>query len=270
MDAENYAPGEKRATVDMESLPDDAKIQRFGPFARSLHMVLIIFVNIQFFTGLPLYYSRASWAQWMFREVGGVPNMGYLHRIGGIMFLSVVFLHACWLIYYLIVKKGQFYGERSMVPRPKDLFQLIEHIKYVLGRGDEPKFGRYGWPDKFGWIGVFWGSMIIGIPGLMLLTKDYLPAWLLPPQTFNVVTVLHSDEAILAIGFLYVFHWFNVHWSPDAFPINTVVYTGMLTKKEMEEERPAELELLANDPEWLAERLESDETVVSTKQFPSK
>lgn len=256
--------------TDIHSLPDNTKIQRFGPLVRIQHLVLIIVVNNQFFTGLPMYYSRASWAQWMFKHLGGVPTFGVLHRIGGVIFLSIVVMHACWLAYYLLVKKGQFYGERSMLPRLEDAHQLIGHIKYALGRGSEPKWSRFAWYDKFGWIGVFWGSVVIGLPGLILFAKDYAVALPLPPQVFNIATILHADEAILAMGFLFIFHWYNTHWMPGKFPMSAVIITGMLTKKEMEEERPAEFEALAKDPQWLAKRLEHPDTRISTKRFPSK
>ncbi|MDP1808869.1 MAG: cytochrome b/b6 domain-containing protein [Actinomycetota bacterium] len=257
MSEDMYTP---EAKIDVSSIPKDAKIRRFGPVHRIMHGVLIVAINIQFFTGIPLRYRNAGWAQWMFNQVGGVPVMGLLHRIGGVAFLLVVLMHAAWLIYYVFIKKGQWYGDTSILFRLEDLYHVVGNIKYMLGRGPEPKFGRYNYWEKFDWMAVFWGSMIIGATGAAIMAKNYLMTLnLLPKQFYNVATILHSDEAVLAMGFLYVAHWYGAHWNPAKFPINTVVFTGIETREELEDERPGEWELLEKDPKWLKERLIEDE-----------
>ncbi len=251
-----YMLEKEDARIDARSLPKDTEIKRFGPVHRIMHMVLILAVSVQFFTGIPLRYSRASWAQWMIAKAGGVPTMGLLHRIGGLIFLTIVLMHLSWLIYYVFIKKGQWYGAKSMVFRLEDLRNVRDNIKYMLGLGPEPRFSRYNYLDKFGWFAVFWGSTIIGGSGLLLLTKNYVVTLgYLPAQTFNFATIIHSDEGILALGFIFIVHWYGAHWNPAVFPINTVVFDGIQTKEEMQHERPAEWDLLEKEPEWLEERL---------------
>ena len=61
----------------------------------------------------------------------------------------------------------------------------------------------------------------------------FLPGWIL-----NIATIVHSDEALLASGFIFTVHFFNTHFRPSKFPIDTVIFTGKFPKYELIEERP--------------------------------
>ena len=87
-------------------------------------------------------------------------------------------------------------------------------------------------------------------------------AAVLPGWVFNVATVVHSDEALLATGFIFTIHFFHTHLRPGKFPMDDVIFTGRISLEEMQEERPEEYErLLASGelealrteptPEWL-------------------
>jgi hypothetical protein len=54
--------------------------------------------------------------------------------------------------------------------------------------------------------------------------------------------VVHSDEALLAAGFIFTFHFFtfhffNTHFRIDRFPMDMVIFSGHMTKTEMLQER---------------------------------
>jgi hypothetical protein len=76
----------------------------------------------------------------------------------------------------------------------------------------------------------------IGGSGLMLWFPEFfgsaLPGWM-----FNVATIVHSDEALLATGFIFTVHFFNTHFRPEKFPIDFVIFNGQLSKHEFLEER---------------------------------
>jgi hypothetical protein len=57
---------------------------------------------------------------------------------------------------------------------------------------------------------------------------------------FNIATVIHGEEALLAVGFIFTIHFFNSHLRPEKFPMDSVIFTGRVTVQEMEEERPDE------------------------------
>jgi hypothetical protein len=64
-----------------------------------------------------------------------------------------------------------------------------------------------------------------------------LPGWI-----FNVALVLHGEEALLAMGFIFTIHFFNSHLRPEKFPMDLVIFTGRVSDEEFREERPVEYE----------------------------
>ncbi|HEX6558357.1 MAG TPA: hypothetical protein VF021_02825 [Longimicrobiales bacterium] len=85
---------------------------------------------------------------------------------------------------------------------------------------------------------MFWGVAVIGGSGLMLwfpeLFAKFLPGWM-----FNIASIVHADEAVLAMSFIFTIHLFNVHLRPEKFPLDAVMFTGRATLHYMEEEHGA-------------------------------
>jgi hypothetical protein len=84
----------------------------------------------------------------------------------------------------------------------------------------------------------------MGAAGLILwfpqAASRVLPGWM-----FNVALFVHGAEATLAIGFIFVVHFFNGHLRPGKFPMDLVIFTGSMRDEELREERPGEYERLA-------------------------
>ena len=57
-----------------------------------------------------------------------------------------------------------------------------------------------------------------------------------------MATIIHSDEALLAVGFIFTVHFFNTHFRPDKFPMDTVIFTGRVPLEEFKRDRPREYE----------------------------
>jgi hypothetical protein len=66
----------------------------------------------------------------------------------------------------------------------------------------------------------------------------------LPGWAINAAYVIHSDEALLATGFIFLFHFFHTHLRPEAFPMDTVIFTGRMPLATFIHERPLEYERL--------------------------
>ena len=49
--------------------------------------------------------------------------------------------------------------------------------------------------------------------------------------------IVHSDEALLAAGFIFVVHFFNTHLRLEKFPMDTSIFSGRISKTEMLHER---------------------------------
>jgi cytochrome b subunit of formate dehydrogenase len=216
---------------------------RFSPLNRTLHaLVIASFLGLAL-TGLPLKFAYAPWARVLARMVGGLAVAGYIHRVCALITFGYFFTHVAYLVSRIITSanwKSYFWGPSSMVPQGKDLRDVIQMFKWFFGRAPRPRFDRYSYMEKFDYWGVFWGVAIIGSSGLLLWFPAFF-ARLLPGWVFNVATIIHSDEALLATAFIFTIHFFNVHLRPEKFPIDTVIFTGRATTEYMEEEHPLEM-----------------------------
>lgn len=217
---------------------------RFSPLNRTLHaLVIASFLGLAL-TGLPLKFAYAPWARVLARMVGGLEAAGYIHRVCALITFGYFFTHVAYLISRIITspnRKSFFWGPTSMVPQGKDVRDVFQMFKWFFGLAPRPRFDRYSYMEKFDYWGVFWGVAIIGSSGLLLWFPAFF-AKFLPGWVFNVATIIHSDEALLATAFIFTIHFFNVHLRPEKFPIDTVIFTGRATTEYMEEEHPLEME----------------------------
>jgi len=84
---------------------------------------------------------------------------------------------------------------------------------------------------------------IIGCSGLVLWFPTLFTA-ILPGWALNAAYVVHSDEALLATGFIFLFHFFHTHLRPEAFPLDPVIFVGCMPLERFKDERPMEYERL--------------------------
>jgi cytochrome b subunit of formate dehydrogenase len=220
-------------------------VRRFSGMQMSVHIAIVTSFLLLAATGLPLKFAGAPWAPKLMSLLGGAETAGYLHRFAGIITFGYFAWHLGMLVYALVFKRerGFFWGPRSMVPQPRDILDLWGMFKYFLYLGPRPKFDRFTYWEKFDYLAVFWGVAIIGLSGLILwfpvAFTSVLPGWAL-----NAAYLVHSDEALLATGFIFLFHFFHTHLRPEAFPMDTVIFTGRMPLAVFKEERALEYERL--------------------------
>jgi cytochrome b subunit of formate dehydrogenase/nitrate reductase gamma subunit len=221
---------------------------RFNAFHRFIHLVMMItFIGLAL-TGLPLKYPGAFWAKGLMFLWGGVKGAGIIHRwCAGITF-GYFALHLLWVLYYLLISKGKLLGQDSLVPSRKDFQDLYSHILYFLGKGQPPRFDRFTYWEKFDYWAVFWGIAFIGASGLLLWFPEFFSRFL-PGLFFNIAYTIHSDEALLATGFIFIVHLFNAHLRAGVFPMDKSIFTGKIDAKEIIERHPLEWEYLNQHPE---------------------
>jgi hypothetical protein len=179
---------------------------------------------------------------------GGLETAGVVHRICGAVTFGYFLTHLGSLVARARRDggwKALLWGPDSMVPQGKDVRDIIAMFRWFLGLGPRPRFERYSYMEKVDYLAVFWGVAIIGCSGLLLwfpaFFSGFLPGWI-----FNVATVVHGDEALLALSFIFTIHFFNVHLRPEKFPIDLVVFTGRATTEYMKEEHPLEYQRLVD------------------------
>ena len=71
--------------------------------------------------------------------------------------------------------------------------------------------------------------------GFIMWQKEVVTRFL-PGEVINLALIAHSDEALLAALFLFIWHFYNVHLSTSVFPMGTVFLTGYLPEHLMVEE----------------------------------
>ncbi len=221
---------------------------RFNVFHRFIHLVMMVtFIGLAL-TGLPIKYPDAFWARGLILLWGGVRGAGLLHRwCAGITF-GYFGLHLLYVFYYLFGLKGKLLGPDSLVPSLRDFQDLYHQIRYFLGKGDPPQFGRFTYWEKFDYWAVFWGIAFIGGSGLVLWFPEFFSRFL-PGIYLNIAYTIHSDEALLATGFIFVVHLYNAHLRANVFPIDKSIFTGKIEAKEIMEHHPLEWEDLNQHPE---------------------
>ncbi|MGC8830348.1 MAG: rhodanese-like domain-containing protein [Verrucomicrobiia bacterium] len=232
---------------------DDEWFTRFAPFERFLHILVVTSFLLLVLTGMPLKFYYADWAKTIFSIMGGPDVARALHRFGAIITFTYFGLHLIELaingwknrksIFDPQTGKIQFkrlanalFGPDSMIPTIQDWRDFIAHNKWFFGKGPKPQFDRWTYWEKFDYFAVFWGVFMIGVSGIIMWIPEFftkfLPGWII-----NVAHIIHSDEALLAAGFIFTIHFFNTHFRLEKFPMDTVIFSGRISKTEMLHER---------------------------------
>ncbi len=142
-------------------------------------------------------------------------------------------------------ESGVFWGPTSLVPQPRDFVDLYRHVKWFLWLGPKPRFDRFTYWEKFDYWAVFWGMVIIGVSGYMMWFAPFF-ARFVPGYMLNVALLVHGEEALLAVWFIFIIHFFNSHLRPEKFPMDPVIFTGRVSEDELREERSLEYQRLVD------------------------
>ncbi len=222
-------------------------IQRFTLEQRITHLFVILSFMGLALTGMMLKFANMPWAHFLANILGGVEAAGRIHRFSAIITFGYFAAHLYSLARIKkrtkVSLKQLITGKRSLWFNKKDFQDFWGSIKWFLGKGPRPKYPRWTYWEKFDYMAVFWGVGVIGMSGLILWFPEFftifLPGWLI-----NVAMIIHSDEALLAVGFIFTVHFFNTHLRPESFPLDPVIFTGLVPLDEYKEDRPDEYEYL--------------------------
>jgi cytochrome b subunit of formate dehydrogenase len=224
---------------------------RFTLNQRIQHIIMATCVIVLVLTGMPLKFHDASWAHALYALFGGIHFAPYVHKTAGVILLLLFIYHLVYLAYHIYVgqiiplrrneglsvgKLIKLFLSQPFIPNIKDLKDIINLFKYLLFLTDKrPSGAEWTWKEKLDYWGPFWGIPILGISGLVMWHKE-LATTFLPGEIINFALIAHSDEALLAALFLFIWHWYNVHFSTSVFPMGTAFLTGYLSEKLMVEE----------------------------------
>lgn len=216
------------------------KIRRFTVTQRLFHVLLVVSFMIQTATGSARLFIETAWGRGLASVFGGYGGALLVHKASGTFMVLLFFCHLIYLVVVIDWKRfpESVFGPDTLMPRLSDLRDFFQHIGWFLGLAEEPKFERWAYYEKFGYWAVFWGVVLFGVTGYMLFNPVATARWL-PGWTMNLALYLHREEMELAVGYLFIAHFFVSHFRPRRFPMDRVIFDGSLDYAETLEERPA-------------------------------
>ena len=232
---------------------DDVWFTRFPPFERFLHFLVVVSFLLLVITGMPLKFYHTDWAKALFNVLGGAQAARAMHRFGAIITFAYFALHLGGLLMTWWKNRATIrnpetgrinlrriiraaFGPDSMIPTLQDWRDFVAHNKWFFGKGPKPQFDRWTYWEKFDYLAVFWGVFAIGLSGMVMWFPQFFTSFM-PGWVINVALIVHSDEALLAAGFIFTIHFFNTHFRLEKFPMDNVIFSGRISKTEMLHER---------------------------------
>ncbi len=207
---------------------------RFSLAQRIEHIVLILSFSTLAVTGLVQKFADSSISVAIITFLGGIETTRLIHRAASVVFVVESIYHLAVIGYKLYVQRKQ----ASMLPGLKDLQDAAFQFLYNLGlRRERPKMGRYNFTEKAEYWAMVWGLVLMAVTGFMMW-NPIATANILPGQVIPAAKVAHGAEAVLAVLAIFLWHFYHVHIKV----FNKSMFTGKLSRHEMEEEHGEELE----------------------------
>jgi formate dehydrogenase gamma subunit len=182
-------------------------------------------------TGFALKFPES----WVAKLLGAHEDFRrWTHRIAGVVMIVLGIYH---ILYLLFTKQGRQLL-KDFLPEKKDVQDVVTNVHYLAGsKPEKAKLKRFGYPEKMEYWAVVWGTIIMGVTGLVIWFKievtQFLPRWVI-----DVATTIHYYEAILACLAILVWHFYHVMFDPDIYPVNLACWDGKVSKHWQEDEHP--------------------------------
>src|SRR3990172_10086843 len=209
---------------------------RFNLGQRIEHVALMVSFTMLSVTGLAQRFYTAAWAQWVITSLGGIGYTRLVHRAFAVLFILSIVYHVGYVIYMLFVR----HAKPTMLPTLKDFRDVVATLRYSFGFTDrKPEFGRFDYRQKFEYLGIMFGSVIIIVSGFFL-TYPVLVTQLLPGQFIAAAKEFHGNEAMLAVLTIVIWHLYDVMFKPGIFPADTSIFSGKISREREMEEHPLE------------------------------
>jgi cytochrome b subunit of formate dehydrogenase len=219
-------------------------VVRFDIHQRAQHWLMLSGVILLGITGWPLRGAgdaqAAAYSASFMKLFGGAEGAAIWHRVGAVL----IILSSLYHLFYLTFLASKKRLPLSMLPMPKDALDMRDNILFMLGlRKERPRFDRYMYLEKFDYWAVFWGIVMMVGTGFIFWFPAWFASWA-PSWLVTAALIIHGEEATLAILFLFVVHFYNVHLKPSIFPMNWAWLNGRITVEMLKHEHPLEYERL--------------------------
>ncbi len=221
-----------------KGLATTGQITRFNIHQRIQHFFLMISFTVLVLTGLPLKFPTLGVSQWWAGIWGGIEVTRSAHHFSAWVMVFVCLYHIIYLFHTHVILKKPF--PVQIIPSREDVTKLIQEMQYYVGmRKERPLYDRFNWREKFDYFAIFWGMPVMAGSGFILmypvLATKFLPSWIVP-----AALIAHSDEAMLALVWIFMVHIFFNHFTPGWFPVNKSIFTGKVPKERYQKEHSLE------------------------------
>ena len=231
-------------------------IYRYNIHIRIQHMLTFVTFLTLAFTGLPIYFFDAIWAEPFNSLMGGVNVSRIIHRtIAAVMIFSMIYhIFTITLGPLARIKLGIFDVRRTIIPLFKDIQDFKDDVLYFAGNREErPEMDKFNYKQKIHYFAAAFGNLVMVISGSAFLFPEFWAA-VLPDNMVShfqeFMRISHPHEALLALLVIAFWHWYNVHLAPGRFPMQWTFLTGKITREHQIEEHFLEyLRNLVEDPE---------------------
>ncbi len=199
------------------------------------------FVLLTSFFALVISGFALAWPDSLFAKITfGEDVRRVIHRVAAVVMLALGLYH----VWYMVGTKEGRQGLRDFWFNLKDARDVVGVMKYYLGRSKEhPKMGRFTYAEKAEYWALVWGTIVMGLTGLMLWFEVQVSSWLgLPRWWVDVALLVHYYEAILATLAIIIWHLYAVIFDPDVYPVNWAWYDGKMREGHFRHEHEAEWE----------------------------
>ena len=218
----------------------DLTVLRMSLSQRWQHFVLALSFIVLAVSGFALKFPDS----WIAKVLGSNEFFRrWLHRVAGVVLLLAGIYH----IFYLLAAKEGRRLFKDFLPVKKDVADVAGSVRHLVGlQKERPEFCRFGYPEKMEYWAVVWGTILMGVTGLMIWFKidvtRFLPRW-----AVDVALTIHYYEAILACLAIVVWHFYHVIFDPDVYPLNWACWNGKVSQHWHQEEHPLDIEARVSD-----------------------
>jgi cytochrome b subunit of formate dehydrogenase len=230
-----------RWTAIQERRLGEPQVVRMTRNQRWQHTILLSSFFVLVLTGFALKYPDSGFAAFlgMSERVRGIT-----HRAAGVVLTAAGFYH---LFYMLFWREGRSLV-RDMRPVFQDLKDLQSNLLFHLGRSEKmPQFRRFNYAEKAEYWALLWGTVIMGVTGVMLWAKVFFGN-LLPRWWLDVATAVHFYEALLATLAVIIWHFYHVFFHPEAHGMNWSWWDGKIALSHYREMHPLDPDAAGEDP----------------------
>jgi formate dehydrogenase gamma subunit len=222
---------------------DRVYVVRMSFLFRVQHILLMVSLLVLALTGFALMYHENRLGQFLITLEGGVINRGIFHRTAAVVLMAQLVYHA---FYMLFSKEGKRELDLFFL-RKQDFHDFLQALRYNLGMEPEyPRFGKYGYKEKFQYWGATIGILLVSVTGIILWAETFSMK-LLPKFVLDLTLVIHGYQGLLAFVILLFWHLYIVHLHPSVFPMNSAWLTGKVDAEWLREEHPGEYDKLKGE-----------------------